>query len=538
MVRLRSKSMMLVLAFFVLGTILLGVAQGTEANNPSDVGISHQSGAEKAKEILAFGETTGGLGLVVTRKETTLHQENPKELALPVTAINRSRAENIRLETITVSDSSAMVRAKLEPGVDLEGTAGFAPTRDDVLAALVEHDTDISSQLFKKSYVQNINIPLEGLSLRDGDSIKLIVGATFSIGKKKLAETTEKLTATTEVLVTIASLPSRTNWYGGDGHIHSSWSKDVGGISINNRARYAADNGFKWIIMTDHSDGIGSFWGTYVSQCNSAQSIYKIVVSPGAEIASSPPEGHVLGYWLSQSSKPPTNGTYLPQDLINEVTGHNPDDSYAVIAHPYRGYPWPDWSVTGFKAMELLSYEIQASDSTINKWFELLRAGLSGTIAGNGFVVGLGNTDAHNFMAPGDDGFTWLYSDTYSPTNRGGIWAAIKAGRVSASGRKDLGVFALNDAAQGSVIPVSGSGNLTFKLIQQPVTGRKCTQITIRDKDNTVIYTVSNPTSTETYWTTSAPAVDNFYVVKFVFSKTDDTDYSHVWANPIFVDRI
>ncbi|HZD59223.1 MAG TPA: hypothetical protein VE439_02060, partial [Anaerolineae bacterium] len=103
---------------------------------------------------------------------------------------------------------------------------------------------------------------------------------------------------------------------------------------------------------------------------------------------------------------------------------------------------------------------------------------------------------------------------------------------------KDLGVFTINNANQGSVVKVSGSGMLTFKLIQQPVTARKCTQITIRDKNNTIIKTISNPTARAITWTTSAPTSDTFYVVKFVFAKTYNTDYSHVWANPIFVDRL
>jgi hypothetical protein len=35
----------------------------------------------------------------------------------------------------------------------------------------------------------------------------------------------------------------------------------------------------------------------------------------------------------------------------------------------------------------------------------------------------------------------------------------------------------------------------------------------------------------------SAPSSDTFHVVKMVFAKTDDSDCSHVWCNPVFVDR-
>ncbi|HZD59558.1 MAG TPA: hypothetical protein VE439_03755, partial [Anaerolineae bacterium] len=409
----------------------------------------------KAKEILASNETPEGVALLATRKEITIYHEEPKELSLPVVAINRTNSPSLKLKEITVSDASGTVRAQLAPDADLAGVRDIAPTKDAVLAALVEDDTELNRKLFMRSYVRpDIKVSLDGLSLKYGDSIRLFTTAAFEIGKKNF-------TTTAEFLVTIAALPSRTNWFGGDGHVHSDWS-DAYFVTIDNRVRYAANNGFGWIAITDHENLMTSNggWSKYIGACNGAQSKYGIPVLPGGEVSSvliqgnpsSATQGHVLGYWLSLTKTSiPKNSWYTPQNLINEVNNHNPGYSYPVIAHPYGYLSWRNWNVTGFRAMELLSNERQAKTETINKWFELLRAGLSSKIAGGSFIVGTGNTDAHNFMAPGDGGFTWLYSETYSPTNRGGIWAAIKAGRVSASGRKDLGIFTISNANQGSV---------------------------------------------------------------------------------------
>jgi len=525
----KLKVFIVLFAVAVMATLLAGIIHSFDSQD----GNSPRDGLSNAKELLASAETLDGRALFISRKEMTLYYENPQAIMLPFVAISRAKTTKVKLREILVTDTLANIRARVNLKQELEGTSDIAPSKDDVLAALIQHDTPKHKELLKISYLKpDLRVSLEDLVLKEEDSIRLFTTATFEVGKKNFS-------ATTETLVTIASLPSRAYWYGGDGHIHSAWSPDVVGISIDSRAAYAANNGFKWLAMTDHADGIGSNWQSYLSQCNTAQTNRGIVVAPGAEITSASPHGDAPGYWLSTAKTSiPANKTYPPQQLINQINNHNPGYSYAGIAHPYGRPAWPDWSVTGFRTMELLSNERQASSSTINKWFELLRTGLSGTIAGGGFVVGTGNTDAHNIIAPGDNGFTWLYTTSYSPADRGAIWAAIEAGRVSASGRKDLGVFTLNNAVQGSVIRVTGSDTLTFNLIQQPVSGRKCTQITIRDKNNSIVKTISNPAASETTWFTLVPTSDTFYVVKFVFAKKDNTDYSHVWANPIFIDRI
>jgi hypothetical protein len=140
------------------------------------------------------------------------------------------------------------------------------------------------------------------------------------------------------------------------------------------------------------------------------------------------------------------------------------------------------------------------------------------------------------FSSSGLAGFTWVYTTSYSSTDRAAIWDAIRSGRVSTSDQKDLGYFTINGAVQGSVLNVIHGSSLQLELVQFPVTERKCTRIMVFNKNQEVVYTVTNPPTSVTYWNTRAPSTDDFYVVKFEFTKMDGSGLSEVWANPVFIN--
>lgn len=129
-----------------------------------------------------------------------------------------------------------------------------------------------------------------------------------------------------------------------------------------------------------------------------------------------------------------------------------------------------------------------------------------------------------------------MYTTSYSSTDRAAIWDAIRSGRVSTSDQKDLGYFTINGAVQGSVLNVIHGSSLQLELVQFPVTERKCTRIMVFNKNQEVVYTVTNPPTSVTYWNTRAPSTDDFYVVKFEFTKMDGSGLSEVWANPVFIN--
>jgi hypothetical protein len=454
----------------------------------------------------------------------------PTTLYLPIFASVPVGGEPVELEDVTV-----LIQGKSQTvpaGVWLDPQQF---TADEIVQALDRGGAEAAS-MAKSGWYEHLAVDVRSLQLKEGDVVPVEILAHANVGGSPV-------TVGLAVEYSVLSLPIRTNWYGGDGHVHTEWSLDMWEESIDERAAYAANNGHKWIVITDHEDGINDLWSAtpngYVAQCNAAQAGHGIPVCPGAEIATTAAtDSHALGYALKETAATiPDNQALVPQSLIDVINAHNSPTSYTVIAHPYHGtYPWDDWTVTGFRSMELLCYETAAKTQTIDKWFSLLRNGLSSTISTGKFVVGIGTSDCHVGVAPGDVGFTWVYTTSYGSSNRSAIWTAIRTGRVSASGLKDLGCFSLNNYAQGSVINVNPASTLTFKLVQQPVTGRKCTKITVYNKNQAAIKTLSNPSSTETTWTMTAGSSDEFYVVKFDFTTTSGTNPSQVWANPIFVN--
>lgn len=514
--RIASRGRATAVALIIAVACAIGLAAGASGLLPDESGYRLiRSGLDK------------GL-LVVSPARVATYVVPPASLQLPVLITIPSGGQEATLTGVAVciQDKSFTFpsQAQLHPQ---------QYTAAEIIQLFEEGSAEVAG-IARTGLYRNMVLDVRDLQLQEGDVIPVQITARGTVGGAPVE-------AALTLQYSILSLPVRTNWYGGDGHVHTAWS-DIIEESIAERTSYAASNGHKFIIITDHEQYINDRWSgpnSYVADCNSAQATYGIPVCPAAEIATSPAtDSHALGYALKESATTiPNDQTLSPQNLINAINNHNSPYSYAVIAHPYHGtYPWDDWTVTGFRSMELLSQETTAKSQTISKWFELLRNGLSSTITTGRFVVGIGTTDCHYLMAPGDEGFTWVYTSSYGSSNRTAIWDAIRTGRVSASGLCDLGCFSLNSYAQGSVISTTPGSTLTFKVVQQPVTGRKCTKITIYNKNQAPLKTFSNPSTTETTWSMSAPSVDDLYVVKFDLTTTSGTYPSEVWANPIFVN--
>ncbi len=287
--------------------------------------------------------------------------------------------------------------------------------------------------------------------------------------------------------------------------------------------------GHKWIAMTDHWKGIWAVagrgnanWALYRADCSAKETASQIPVLPGTELMAAANRGHALAYALDGSKVPPRDDYLVPSALVSAINAHTPGSSYAVICHPFSATAdrWGDWRATAFRAIELMSQERQATAETQAKWFELLRAGLPARIAGGPFVVGVANSDAHApWQRPGEAGITWIRS-TVSPLSRVAVWNAIRSGAVSASGRGDIGYFTLNGVQQGGIVGATAATSLVFNITGRPVTGRKCTEVSIRNVSNGVVWSLANPGPNVTK-TLPAPSADTFYVVKMVFASTE-----------------
>ncbi len=489
-------------------------------------------------ERLRPAETANGEAVLVG-SDVTVGSAEASRVSLPLAAFAPSRGRPATLRRIAVAGPDGVVRSVTRPNRRLIPISDLARSVPEVLDRLASRVPEHAQELLSRGFASTgIEVPVGDLELEDGTTATFTVTATFD------AAGAEK-TAVLPLAVTVATLPTALYWGAGDGHVHSSeWSD--GWNTLSAQVSAAKSYGHKWVLMTDHWKGIWAVagrgnanWALYREDCSTKEAQHGIPVLPGTEIMAAANQGHALAYALGGSKAPPRDEYLTPAELVKAINDHTPGSSYAVIAHPYSvaADAWRDWSASGFRAIELMSQERQASASTQTRWFQLLRAGLSSRVAGGPFVVGVANSDSHApWQRPGEAGVTWIRSTT-SPLTREAVWNAIRTGAASASGREDLGYFSVNGVQQGGVVAASATTALKFTITQKPVTGRKCTEISIRNSNNAVVWSVSNPTASTCTKTLPAPASDTFYVVKMVFAKTNDTDYSHVWCNPVFVDR-
>lgn len=490
---------------------------------------------------LRSAETTGSDALLVGAP-VQIGTEHPAEISLPVSVFALRSDRPVTVRSIRVAGPDGKTRASTRPNKTLTPVTDVARTGEDALALLADRDRHRARAFLARGIPQpRVSVPVGDLSLEDGVTTTFTVTASLDVAG-------EPTTLVMPLAATVAMIPSATYWGSGDGHVHSSTWSD-GWDTLSWQVGDAKVAGHKWIVMTDHWRGIwaksgrgNANWGLYQNDCSAMQVRYGIPVLPGVEIMSAGNQGHSLGYALSATKVPPRDDYLAPAQVIDALGAHTPGTSFSVVAHPYSVMAdvWGDWRAKGFRAIELMSQERQATPATEQRWFALLRAGMAAKIAagsGGAFVVGVANTDSHlTWQRPGQAGVTWIRS-TVSPLTRDAVYGAIRSGAVSASGREDLGYFTLNGVQQGGVAIASSTTSLKFSITQKPVTGRKCTEVSIRDSNGAVVWSVSNPTTTTLAKTLPAPPADTFYVVKMVFAKTGDTDYSHVWCNPVFVDR-
>jgi len=509
---------------------MAGGAPGHGAPNP----------AGPDRETLAYlraTQTPAGEALLVGRP-VTLGAPHPDRIHLPVLVFNLGSGRPVTVRELRVSGPDGTVLATERPRTRLAAVADVPTSRAAVLARVADHDSGRAAAFAKRALVAfGDGIPARALALADGAETTLTVRATLDVAG-------ERSVLTLPLRVTVAALPSVASWHAGDGHVHSStWSDGL--YSLDAQASRAKSDGQAFVIMTDHWKGIWSTknrgnanWGLYHDECASTQVRRGLPVLPGVEVMSVSRQGHALGYALGRAAVPPRDEYWKPADLLSGIESHTPGTSFAVVAHPFQPWPntpWADWTADRFRAIELMSNERVASDRTIDAWFAELRSGVPGVIAGGRFVVGMANTDDH-FNSPGGNGMNWIRS-TARPLTTAALWDALRLGRVSASGRKDLGYFTLNGVQQGGVVAATATTRISFTIVQRPVTGRTCTEVSIRDRNNAVVWSAINPSTSVLTTTLAVPAADTFYVVKMDFARSDRTEPSHVWCNPVFVDR-
>ncbi len=435
--------------------------------------------------------------------------------------------------------------------------------------------TDAEQKLSNLLYTKWIEIDLTKImkDIKEEDYVSLTVKINFEIGNTSYQ--TEEQT----YLFYLNSLPTRTGWYPGDGHIRTtglhfddekddslseytgnyenygfSDAKDYSSVFI--RRNQANSFGYKWIIITDHAgDYVHTHqprleleeWSIYDQACTRATNYYSpsITVCPGEELATKEYEilhpensGHLLCY--GNSSYAASYGTC--QELINRT---NSAGGFGIIAHPYANawVNWDDWNVSGFRGLEIISNQSNYSSSAVSKWDELLTSNLQSIIGGGDKIIGMANSDVHNSTYMWGLNMNYIYTGSPNPPgiNRYTVYNNLKAGRVSASSDGSLAVFSLNGYAPGSIVNVNpGTNNISITVNAECARGDYYSPGgTIRIiKNGTAVLTDSFSGLSITRSYTLTATADCYYRVEVTFNGIvgDHVEYSYCFVNPVYVN--
>lgn len=429
--------------------------------------------------------------------------------------------------------------------------------------------TETEQKLSNLLYTKWIEIDLTKIKkdIKEEDYVPLTVKINFETGNTSYQ--TEEQT----YLFYLNSLPTRTGWYPGDGHIHTQglpnqpdnpanysgnyenygFSDATDSSTILIRRNQANSFGYKWIIITDHAgnDNIWTSeprlesdeWSIYNTACTRATNNYSpnITVCPGEELATKEllapgVTGHLLCY---------SNSTYASsynascQDLIDRT---NSAGGFGVIAHPFGGIFWSDWNVTDFRGLEIISNQSNYSSSAVSRWDTLLTSHLQGIISGSyPKIIGMANSDVHNPSYMWGLNMNYIYTGSSSPpgTNRAAVYDNLKAGRVSASSDGSLAVFSLNGYAPGSVVNVNpGTNNVSITVSGKSVSlAYPFINIHIYSNNGIEIlsdYLYSQYDFTETYQLTATS--DCYYRVMVTFGNCSNCENNFCFVNPIYVN--
>ncbi|MGQ9533165.1 MAG: hypothetical protein ACUVTQ_10270 [Desulfotomaculales bacterium] len=279
----------------------------------------------------------------------------------------------------------------------------------------------------------------------------------------------EKASLTFETDAAILSFPSRTGWFHGDLHSHSTWS-DGSRTLPQLRSQFGSE--YEFMYLTEHSDLITGEFQDYYNDCiNNSDSSFSFF--PGVEVTAGQviAMGDALGYGVCDLVGL-ENMTYSCQELIDNINNNYPGRSSSGIAHPYGSPRWGDWNVVRYFGYELMS-GLQSNfgyySQEISKWREELVRCLNDTFNYGYRPSARTGMDYHTgplYVCY----HTWVYlpSDWKSRTydsRKYYLDQALRQGKTSVSKRGSLAVFSVNNYPIGTVLKnVSSGTNLHFYI--------------------------------------------------------------------------
>lgn len=374
------------------------------------------------------------------------------------------------------------------------------------------------------------------------DSSQRLVNMEFVPNKERAIFINETILEDSKGLGIMSALPSKPfGWYAGDQHVHESTYGSTGLETINpmNDMIYAAKNNadLDWILFTDHSYSMDDTeWEDGYDDCTSqSTTTFKCLFGQEMSIGNRCGGAHYLAYPSNTDSLGYIDGDCglfhcfcrASQTVMDEI---NDNGGMGFIAHPFSdSWGWEDWTLTGYTGLEIFNAKdgVWKSDDTetLDKWNDLLQAEINPS---NGFIVGVGNSDAHTTSYVGGT-FTYCYMSSLSSSN---IRSALKEGHCVIS-NGPLIYFTIKNTKIGEKADVCSGGN-TFYL-------EAYTNSEFGDLNKAEVYVDGNyygylSLSGDSYSSeVSGLNIDSSNKYIYLKLKTDDSKYL-AYTNPIWLD--
>lgn len=432
------------------------------------------------------------------------------------------------IKDMVIQQPLLSVRDKLEQveflGQELENTIDEDKGRK-ILKQVSRIGNEIQEQSFSTSIQINIADFITSPKAGDQFSIKIIASLIHNGRLKKI---------TKDVIFSFASpLPIQTNWYIGDGHVHTGhseldaayWYKRghffVPGPTVNDQSLTAKNFGLEWLIITDHEEMLDSKeWIEEKQECEIAKNIYNLPVMIGEEVGSIIPkvsQGHYLAYNINSyvDASP-----FSAQDMIDKTQEAG---GFGFIAHPdTMSFPWKDWNITGYKGYELLRGEDKKPKAkTIHRWDDHLEIGQKPVI--------IGNSDAH---WPEDVGKSKTYLYIEGLITHDSIYNALK-NRNTVITNGPLLTFTINDVIVGETtnVPPGEQATLNIQWISNEDFG-PMKEILVISKDGKVLDRLTKDIQTITGSTTVSYPISEPTYFRLVGKSSNG---QVVYTNPVWV---
>lgn len=456
--------------------------------------------------------TDGKVAMAVQREvDYLIAGEVPGEVRLPIVFANLSGENGLTISEFMLKIEGTDYQDKKATEIKLLGLPDADNNqKTDIILGKSRYTFSRLKELAKMR-VESFRLPGD---IKKGKTQTLLITAVISTadGSKTIVEARSRLT--------FRSLPARSGWYCGDGHMHTTWSDGLD--RLDERVAYLKHAGMGWAILTDHEKVLRGRFASYNEAIASNSRTFGLPLAPGMEIIAAGDRGHALAYGLNEEVNAvllPADAQYACQALIDQINAILPGHSFTVIAHPFSSTIWQDIkNSSNFQAMELASGGA-INEQVLREWMERLRKGEK--------ITALGSSDCHLGYP---DGMTYLYIPNYTSFHFDPVWQAIKMGRASVSEKGHLGVMAINGQALGSTLKLPAGTMLNFTVIQQACSGVTCDKAEVLDENGQVIYEVLKPLEKTTF---EKPANSRFYLLRAYFS-----DGSKVVSNPIYVEQV